>query len=227
MTETGNDKRVLNLFTKGSHHRNLSVIYMVQNIFHQGKVNRGISLNCHDLVIFKNPRDKLQILNLSKQMYRPGKTEYFLQKYEQAVSRPYGYLFIDLKTTTPYDCRRRTNVFPGEKKEQEKNVPEELLHYLGRQYLVLPPEILRMQNLKDQMNTLLKDPNMDNSQKARQNVHLQNNYLRYKDKINGPAQCDQVIQHPLVASLRKFSHHQTNYLSSPQGVHRYLLNVTF
>lgn len=183
MTETGNDKRIVNLFAKGSHHRNLSVIYMVQNIFHQGKVNRDISLNCHYLVIFKNPRDKLQILNLARQMY-PGKTEYFLEKYEQAVSRPFGYLFIDLKTTTQDNCRLRTNVFPGEEKEQEKNVPEELLQYIERQNLVLPPEISRMQNLKDQMNNLLKDSNMDKSQKARQYIQLQNNYLSYKKKMN-------------------------------------------
>ena len=33
-------------FTKGSHHRNLSIIYIVQNIFHQGKEMRNISLKC-------------------------------------------------------------------------------------------------------------------------------------------------------------------------------------
>ena len=45
------DKRIMNLFTRGSHHRNTSVIYMMKNLFHQGK---------------KNPPDKLQILTLAK-----------------------------------------------------------------------------------------------------------------------------------------------------------------
>ena len=36
MIETYN-KQVCELFTKGSHHRNLSVILLIQNIFHQGK----------------------------------------------------------------------------------------------------------------------------------------------------------------------------------------------
>ena len=52
----------LSLTTKGSsgsHHRNLSVIYTVQNLFHQGKGNRSKSLNSHYLVLYKNPRDKL------------------------------------------------------------------------------------------------------------------------------------------------------------------------
>ena len=47
MIEAGKDNRIVNLFTKGSHHRNLSVIYIVQNLFHQGKGNRSISLNSH------------------------------------------------------------------------------------------------------------------------------------------------------------------------------------
>ena len=45
MIEAGKDNRIVDLFTKGSHHRNLSVIYTVQNLFHQGKGNRSISLN--------------------------------------------------------------------------------------------------------------------------------------------------------------------------------------
>ncbi|KAL9953004.1 hypothetical protein ACROYT_G040351, partial [Oculina patagonica] len=55
MIEAGSDNRVVNLFTKGSHHRNLSVIYIVQNLFHQGKGTRSISLNSHYLVLFKPP----------------------------------------------------------------------------------------------------------------------------------------------------------------------------
>ena len=52
------DKRIVNLFTCGSHHRNLSLIYIVQNLFQRGKGSRSISLKSHYLVLFKNPRDK-------------------------------------------------------------------------------------------------------------------------------------------------------------------------
>jgi hypothetical protein len=58
MAQSGKDKRIADLFTKGSHHRNLSIIYIVQNIFHQGKEMRNISLNAHYIVLFKSPRDK-------------------------------------------------------------------------------------------------------------------------------------------------------------------------
>ena len=33
------------LFTNGSHHRNITVVYIVQNVFDKGKVHRTISLN--------------------------------------------------------------------------------------------------------------------------------------------------------------------------------------
>ena len=39
------DERIVNLFTGGSDHRNLSVIYIVQDLFHQGKGSRSISRN--------------------------------------------------------------------------------------------------------------------------------------------------------------------------------------
>ena len=37
MSEASNDKRICDLFTKGSHHHNLSVICLVQNLYYQGK----------------------------------------------------------------------------------------------------------------------------------------------------------------------------------------------
>ena len=54
MIDASKDKRILNIFTRGSHHRNLSIIYIVQNLFYQGKDSRSISLNSHYLILFKN-----------------------------------------------------------------------------------------------------------------------------------------------------------------------------
>ena len=44
------DAFIAKLFTKKSHHGNHSVIYNVQNLFHQSKDNRTISLNVSYLV---------------------------------------------------------------------------------------------------------------------------------------------------------------------------------
>ena len=72
------DQRVCRFFTKESHHHNISVIYIVQNLFDKHKEHPTISLNAHYLVVFKNPRDGSQILHLAKQMY-PGKPIMFVK----------------------------------------------------------------------------------------------------------------------------------------------------
>ena len=61
MIHASKDKRIVNLFTRDSQNRNLSVIYFVQNLSHWGKGSRSISLNSNYLVLFENPLDKLQI----------------------------------------------------------------------------------------------------------------------------------------------------------------------
>ena len=44
MIDAGKDQRIVNLFTRGSHHRNLSVIYIVQNLLHQGKEEKAVAV---------------------------------------------------------------------------------------------------------------------------------------------------------------------------------------
>ncbi|GFY59554.1 uncharacterized protein TNIN_428571 [Trichonephila inaurata madagascariensis] len=99
MNEVGDDKKLSNLFTKGSHHRDISVIFILQNIFCKGKQIRNISLNTSYLCCFKNVRDKQQISCLARQMY-PSQSKFLLESYDDATKAPYGYLFMDLKPET-------------------------------------------------------------------------------------------------------------------------------
>lgn len=56
------DSNCMDLFTRQSHHRHLSVVLLVQNCFYGGnKFFRTISLNSHYLILMKNPRDRIQI----------------------------------------------------------------------------------------------------------------------------------------------------------------------
>ena len=138
MVYASKDKRFVNLFTFGSHHRNPSVIYIVQNLFHQEKGSRSISLNSLFLVLFKNPRDKLQFLILAKQMY-PGQTDFFLNQFEEVVKGPFGYVLIYLKTTTQDNYRLRKNFPPSDEGFNQagfhNNIPYELLKCLNQQNL--------------------------------------------------------------------------------------------
>ena len=103
MRET--NETVANLFTKGSHHRNL---------FPKNKFARTISLNAHYMVLFKNPRDANQFAILARQMY-PKQSQYAVEAYEDAKREPYSYLLVDIQPEQDKDLRLRTNIFPGEK----------------------------------------------------------------------------------------------------------------
>lgn len=117
------DGSVVDLFTKGSHHYNLSVIFVTQNIFNQGKGCRDISLNAHYIVCFKNPRDKQQILHLSKQIH-PENPKYIQEAYNDATSKPFGYLLFDLRQTTPDIIRYRTSIFQTDEPSNIIYVPK-------------------------------------------------------------------------------------------------------
>jgi len=108
MHESG--ESVAKLFTKKSHHWNVTVVLINQNLFPKSKHARDMALNSHYLSIFKNPRDKAQISHLGRQVY-PENTKFFADAYRQATDVPHGYLFVDFKQDTPENQRVLTNIF--------------------------------------------------------------------------------------------------------------------
>lgn len=88
MASSSKDSRITELFTEGSHHRNLSVIAINQNLFFSKDPTQR--RNCQYMILFNNPIDQQQIMTLARQMY-PGKTSYFMDKFKDAVKRVYGY----------------------------------------------------------------------------------------------------------------------------------------
>jgi hypothetical protein len=61
MTEANCDQRFADLFTKGSHHRNISIIYLNQNLFPKIEACRDKAVNTQYLVLFNNPIDRQQL----------------------------------------------------------------------------------------------------------------------------------------------------------------------
>ena len=114
MGECSGDQRVSDLFTRGSHHKGVSVIYPTQNLFPPGKSSRTISLNSHYFIVFKNPRDSLGIATLAKQMF-PRRSQYLMESFHDATKKPYSYLLIDCHPQTREELRLRTNILPGER----------------------------------------------------------------------------------------------------------------
>ena len=113
MDEGGNDKKVLDLFTKDSHHRNITVLYLVQDLFPRGKYAKTISRNAHYIVVFKNPRDQTGIRILLQQMF-PTYWREALRVYMKATARPFTYLMIDLHPASNDAYRLYTNILRDE-----------------------------------------------------------------------------------------------------------------
>ena len=112
MKDTTKNVDVCEMYTEGSHHCNLSVICLLQNLYHHGKENRTINLNTQYIVLFKNPRDQQQVAHLARQMY-PNNSQSFLDAFRYATKEPYGYLLVDLKQDTADEDRLRTNIIKG------------------------------------------------------------------------------------------------------------------
>ena len=49
-------------------HRGLSAIYIKHNLFHQSKLGRDVELQNTHIVLFKSPRDVIQVTTLSTQL---------------------------------------------------------------------------------------------------------------------------------------------------------------
>lgn len=110
MLEKGNDPFLSNLFTRGSHHMGISVIFLVQNLFSRAPLMRTISLNSKYLILTKSPRDKSQSQVLGRQLF-PHKPRFFTDAFDDATHHPFGYLVIDLSQLCPEDKRLRTDIF--------------------------------------------------------------------------------------------------------------------
>ena len=114
LSDEVDEKLIGALFTKLSHHRQISVIFLLNNLFYRGlKTMRDVSLNTHYLVVFRSARDHGSIATIGRQMFGAGYKK-LLAAYEDATSEKYGYLMIDSKAATPNEIRLRTKIFPGE-----------------------------------------------------------------------------------------------------------------
>ena len=108
-----NDLNFQTFFTKKSHHMNISVIFMVQNVYYRSKCMCTINLNTTSYALFKSPRDMSQVHTLARQLY-PGNSNYVIESYKEATKIPFGYLLLDIDPRTPDAYRLRTRILPGE-----------------------------------------------------------------------------------------------------------------
>lgn len=73
------------------------------------------------MLILKNPGDKSQIVNLSRQLY-PTNIRFLQRVYQDATSKPYGYILLDLTPDTPEELRCRALITPDDVPGKYKTV---------------------------------------------------------------------------------------------------------
>ena len=94
------------LFTKTTRHRELFVIFLTQNLFHQGA--RACNINTHYLVLFKNPRDVLSVINITRQISNSAAVKKIF--HDVTKDTPHAYLFLDFTQECPDDLRIRSHI---------------------------------------------------------------------------------------------------------------------
>ena len=113
MEEGVNDKRELDLFSKQSHHRNISVMFLCQDLFLPGKFAKTISRNAHYIVAVRKRRDQVGIRTLTLQAF-PNEWSDVMSIFRECTQHPFGYLMLDLHPASVGRYRLFTNVLPEE-----------------------------------------------------------------------------------------------------------------
>ncbi|KAK3108257.1 hypothetical protein FSP39_004278 [Pinctada imbricata] len=193
---------ICELFTEGAHHRNLSVICIMQNIFNKGKENRTINLNTQYLVLFKNPRDQLQISTLARQMY-PGRTKKFMDMYRQATDKSFGYLVIDLKQATPDSKRLQTDIFRDYIKDDDSDQAHSFSDSSGvqtsqdfREDFIYFPDTEKFNNYKMSDNARQIPYHMDTFHHRRRYEDSDNLIPAHLDNYNQRRRYEEKNEHP-------------------------------
>ena len=94
--EICNSKAFVDITSPGRH-RGLSTIYIKHNLFHQSKLGRDVELQNTHIVLFKSPRDVMEVTTPVAQLDLGSELVYW---YRDATSVPFGHLLIDLSPQT-------------------------------------------------------------------------------------------------------------------------------
>ena len=104
------------LFTVTSHHFNLSVFFVVHNIFYPHPSFRTAMLNTQYVMLFRSVRGLSQVSALARQIagHGTGQSTRIVSAYQDATRKPYTYLLIDMHPQTPDHLRLRAQILPDE-----------------------------------------------------------------------------------------------------------------
>ena len=107
--EVTNSLQMLKLFTMTCHHKNVSVIFLMQDIFNTGRYRKTLLRNSQYMAVFDTQLDATLKQHLAAKLL-PRRNDIFYQIYENATNRKFGYLFISGHPHGDSVLRFRTNI---------------------------------------------------------------------------------------------------------------------
>ena len=116
------DQTVCDIFLMYSHHKNLSIILLLQNFYNKNKYMRDINTNTNYVIFMKNPRNKLAVSHLAKESF-PNQYKYVMESFNDATKEPYGYLLFNFSQEAEDRMRLLTNIVPPEGDYQITYIP--------------------------------------------------------------------------------------------------------
>ena len=175
MAESVNNSMLMNIFTERSHHQKISVILLLQNLYQQGKHSISIARNAQYTVLFKNPRDRMEIKTLAMRMF-PEKWRKFLERFEYETSKPHGKVILDFSSDTSDENRIVKSC----------DLQDFFQNAQKQQAVTSNPYLAKAIDEKSRINKILDDPTISNPQKELEYGQAMNNYTQYMKKASPP-----------------------------------------
>lgn len=95
------DKEVANAFIMGSHHRQISIFFLTQNLFPNCPIFRTMSSNAHYYVIFHSQRNFRQVHTLARQIYVGSDLKRITQAYKRCSQQSRGFVVLSFAPELP------------------------------------------------------------------------------------------------------------------------------
>ena len=95
------NKAVAEMFILGSHHRQISIFFLTQNLFPNCNLFRLVSTNTHYFVIFQNQRNFQQIMTLARQIFVGRDIKRITEAYKRASNTLRGFIVLSFSQLLP------------------------------------------------------------------------------------------------------------------------------
>ena len=96
------NKEVGAAFIAGSHHHQISLFYITQNLFPKCDNFRLMSANCHYYVLFYNQRNFSQVHTLTRQIFVGNDRHRILNAYKRSGEQSRGFILLSFSPLLPH-----------------------------------------------------------------------------------------------------------------------------